>query len=389
MYSIPLSVPSINGNEWKYVKECLDTEWVSSAGKYVDLFEQKIAEYTGANYAIACVNGTSALQVSLRLAGVKPGDEVIIPSLTFIAPVNAIAYIGADPLFMDSDKYYNIDVEKTILFIENETIIQDGLTYNKVTNNRISAIVPVHVWGNAAWLDELVSLCKKRNIAIVEDASESLGTFYTTGIYKGMHTGTIGEIGCLSFNGNKIITTGGGGMILTDEKKLADKAKYLTTQAKDDPIRYIHDEIGYNFRLTNIQSALGVAQLENLSTYLYQKEKNHLFYKEHINNIDGLKLVPVPKYADNNHWLNIIQIDRKIYGMNRDSLMDKLEQEGLQARPVWRLNHLQKPYNNFETYNIENALMLVENSLCIPSGPQLTDTELERVVTCLNNREQR
>ena len=172
-------------------------------------------------------------------------------------------------------------------------------------------------------------------------------------------------------------------MILTDKKKLAAKAKYLTTQAKDDPIRYIHDEIGYNFRLTNIQSALGVAQLENLSTYLYQKEKNHLFYKEHINNIDGLKIVPVPEYANNNHWLNIIKIDTNIYGMNRDSLMDKLEQEGLQTRPVWQLNHLQKPYNNFETYNIENALMLVENSLCIPSGSQLTDTELKRIVTCL------
>ena len=386
---IPLSVPSLKGKEWEYVKECIDTEWVSSAGKYVELFEKKIAEYTGSQFAVACINGTSALQVSLRLVGVQSGDEVIIPSLTFIAPVNSVVYNNATPIFMDSDPYYNLDIEKTISFIENKTIYKDGSTFNRLTNNKISAIVPVHVWGNAALLDELVPFCEERNIAVVEDASESLGTCYTSGIYSRMHTGTIGKMGCISFNGNKIITTGGGGMILTNDEQLADKARYLTTQAKDDPVRYIHHEIGYNFRLTNIQSALGVAQLENLSTYLCRKAEIYFFYQEHINNIDGLKLVPVPKYADNNHWLNIIQIDRKIYGMNRDSLMDKLEQAGLQARPVWQLNHLQKPYNNFETYNIENALMLVENSLCIPSGPQLTDTELERVVTCLNNREQR
>ena len=258
---IPLSVPSIKGNEWEYVKECLDTEWVSSAGKYVDLFEQKIAEYTGSKYAIACMNGTAAIQVSLRLAGVEPGDEVIVPTLTFIAPVNAIAYNGASPIFMDADKYYNIDAEKTIEFIKNETVFKNGFTYNKKTNNKITAIIPVHVWGNACWLDELIELCNKQNIAIVEDACESLGTFYNAGKYKGKHTGTFGKLGCLSFNGNKIITAGGGGMILTDDESLSEKAKYLSTQAKDDPVRYVHDEIGYNFRLTNIQAALGVAQL--------------------------------------------------------------------------------------------------------------------------------
>ena len=270
---MPLCVPTLKGNEWKYVKECIDTEWVSSAGKYVDLFEQNISEYTGSKYAVSCVNGTFAIQVSLRLAGVLPGDEVIVPTLTFIAPINAIAYNNASPVFMNADNFYNLDAGKTISFINNETVFKDGVTYNKSTNVKVAALLPVHVWGNACWLDELTELCRERNIAIVEDASESLGTFYKEGKYKGKHTGTIGKLGCISFNGNKILTTGGGGMILTDDEKLAEKAKYLTTQAKDDPIRYVHDEIGYNFRLTNIQAALGVAQLEQLPAILKRKKE--------------------------------------------------------------------------------------------------------------------
>lgn len=197
MYKIPLSVPSLNGNELQYVKECIETEWVSSAGKYVDLFEKKIAEYTVTKFAVACVNGTSALQVSLRLAGVQPGDEVIVPTLTFIAPVNAITYLGGTPVFMDADEYYNLNAEKTIEFIKNETVFKNGFTYNKKTNNKIVAIIPVHVWGNACWLDELIELCNKQNIVIVEDACESLGTFYNGGKFKGKHTGTIGKLGCL------------------------------------------------------------------------------------------------------------------------------------------------------------------------------------------------
>ena len=226
---IPLSVPSLKGNEWNYIKECLDMEWVSSAGKYVEQFEKKISEYTGSRYAIACVNGTSALQLSLRLANVEPGDEVIVPTLTFIAPVNAVSYNGANPVFMDADRNYNLDAEKTIKFIHTETIFRDGNTYNRSTNKRITAIVLVHVWGNAAWLDELVPFCQERNITVLEDAAESMGTFYNYGKYKGRHTGTIGRLGCLSFNGNKIVTAGGGGMILTNDEALAEKARYLTT----------------------------------------------------------------------------------------------------------------------------------------------------------------
>ena len=246
---IPLCVPSLKGNELKYVKECIDTEWVSSAGLYVEKFELAVAKYTNTKFAIACINGTSALQVSLRIAGVKPNDEVIAPTLTFIAPINAIMYNHANPIFMDSDRYYNLHADKVISFIKNETFYKNGFSYNKSTDKRVSAILPVHVWGNACFLDDLVLLCNERNISIIEDASESLGTYYKEGNYIGKHTGTIGTLGCISFNGNKIITSGGGGIILTDDEKLAAKARYLTTQAKDDPVRYRHDEIGYNFRL--------------------------------------------------------------------------------------------------------------------------------------------
>ncbi|MBT6470734.1 MAG: LegC family aminotransferase [Candidatus Marinimicrobia bacterium] len=384
MSKIPLSVPSLNGNELQYVKECIDTEWVSSAGKYVDLFEQKIAEYTGSKYVIACVNGTAAIQVSLRLAGVGAGDEVIVSTLTFIASVNAITYNNATPIFMDADKYYNIDAEKTIEFIKNETVFKNGITYNKKTNNKIAAIIPVHVWGNACWLDELVELCNKQNIAIVEDAAESLGTFYNAGKYKGKHAGTIGKLGCLSFNGNKIITTGGGGMILTDVKTLEEKAKYLSTQAKDDPIRYIHDEVGYNFRLTNIQAALGVAQLEQLPAILKRKKEIYDFYQSKIENIEGLSLSKVPDYADNNHWLNLLKIDSKVYNQDREVLMKRLEGNGIQTRPVWKLNHEQKPYKDYQHFKVEKAKELVKNSLCLPSSSNLSNENLNKIVSALN-----
>ena len=380
MYKIPLSVPSLNGKELQYVKECIDTEWVSSAGKYVDLFEQKIAKYTGSKYAVACVNGTAALQVSLRLAGVEPDDEVIVSTLTFIASVNAITYNNAKPIFMDADKYYNIDIEKTIEFINNQTVYKNGFTYNKKTNNKITAIIPVHIWGNACWLDPLIELCNERNISIVEDAAESMGTFYINGEHSSKHTGTIGLLGCLSFNGNKIITTGGGGIILTDDEALAEKAKYLTNQAKDDSIRYVHDEIGYNVRLTNIQAAWGVAQLEQLPEILKRKKQIYHFYQSELEGVDGLSISKTPDYANNNHWMNLLQIDKKVYNEDREELMKRLERNGIQTRPVWRLNHEQKPYKDCQYYKIERAFSLVEKSLCLPSSMNLNFSSIKIII---------
>lgn len=381
---IPLSVPSIQGNEWKYIKECLDTEWVSSAGKYVDLFEKKIAEFTGSQYAIACVNGTAALHISLILAGIKPGDEVVVPTLTFISPINAIRYCNAHPIFMDADNFYNIDAEKIIDFINKENIFKDGNTYNKYTQKCFRAIIPVHIFGNAVCLDDLYEICKERNIKIIEDATESLGTKYIKGKFSGKHTGTIGELGCLSFNGNKIITTGGGGMILTDNKDYAEKAKYLTTQAKDDTVRYIHNEIGYNYRLTNIQAALGVAQLEQLPEFIEIKKRNFNKYKKKINKIPGLHLAETPDYAENNHWMYELQIDKDKYGKDREKLMQYFSEKGIQTRPVWYLNHLQKPYKGYQNYKIEKAVELWENTLNIPCSVNLTNESIYKVLENLN-----
>lgn len=380
---IPLSVPAIKGNEWQYVKECLDTGWVSSVGTYVEKFEQGICAYTGARYAVACVNGTSALQVSLRIVGVQPEDEVIVPTLTFIAPVNAARYLGAQPIFMDCDDYYNIDVAKTIEFIERETCYTQGYTFNKQTNRRISALIPVHVFGNAVALEALTRLCRERNIKIVEDATESLGTWYTEGIFARKHTGTLGDIGCFSFNGNKIITTGGGGMIVTDNREYAEKAKYLTTQAKDDGIRYVHHEVGYNYRLTNLQAAVGVAQLEQLPDYVKAKQRNYRAYKRGIDDIPGLRIAEIPAYADNNCWMYALQIDRTAYGMDREALMQRLGEQGIQTRPVWQLNHLQRPYHDCQRYRIEKAPDLLEQTLNIPCSVDITESQIGRVIEAL------
>ncbi len=378
-----MSIPNISGNEGKYVKECIDTEWVSSAGKYVNLFEEKISNYTKSKYAIACVNGTSALQVSLILGNIQSGDEIIMPTLTFIASVNSAAYNQLSPIFMDCDDYYNIDIEKTIEFINKETVFKNGFTINKTTKKKIAAIMPVHVWGNAALLKELVPICKDRNIIIVEDASESLGTFYSSKSNKKIHTGTVGDFGCISFNGNKIITTGGGGVILTKNKKLADRARYLTTQAKDDPVKYIHNNIGYNFRLTNVQAAIGVAQLEQLPHFLNKKKTIFNHYVDQINKIEGLGIAPVPSYSLNNHWMNVLQIEKDVYGKNSEELMLYLKKMGIETRPVWTLNHKQKPYKKFQKYNIDKANKLYKKSLCLPSSTNLKADDIQKIIECL------
>ena len=315
---IGLHEPLLAGNEWRYVKECLDSGWVSSAGEFVERFEKAVKDYTGASYAVACVNGSAALQVALRVAGVTADDEVIVPSLTFIAPVNAIHFNGANPVFMDVDEYYNIDVDKTAEFLKTHTVLREDGCWNRQSCRKIVAILPVHIFGNAVRLEPLLELCEKFHLTLIEDAAESLGTVYTEGPLKGRHTGTIGKLGCLSFNGNKIITAAGGGMILTDDQELAEKALYLTTQAKDDPVRYVHHELGYNFRLTNLQAALGMAQLEQLRAFLKYKRKIFNQYETTLNNIDGLTLASVPDYAENNHWLNLLQGDTDIYDDDRE-----------------------------------------------------------------------
>src|SRR6476619_7426048 len=265
--TIPLSVPELGGNEWLYVKECLDTNWVSSAGPFVDRFERMVAAVSGDRFAVATASGTAALHLALLVAGIESDDEVIVSSLTFVAPVNAIRYVGAWPVFIDAEpNHWQMDPQKVADFLTNQCIWANGQLRNKSTGRRVKAILPVHILGHPCDMDPIVQIARKFELVVIEDATEALGARY-----KSRPVGKPGDVACFSFNGNKIITTGGGGMIVTDNERWAEKAKYLSTQAKDDPIEYIHDEIGYNYRLTNIQAALGVAQIELLDKHIAAK----------------------------------------------------------------------------------------------------------------------
>ena len=378
---IPLSEPNFIGNELKYLKKCIQSGMISSVGNYVNLFEKKIIKLTGSKYAVACINGTSALQICLKLCGVKKNHEVIVPTISFVASVNAIKYNLADPVFMDVDNFFNIDENKTIEFLNNNTFQKNNYCFNSRTNRRISAIIIVHMYGNAASISRLALVCKKKNIKIVEDAAESLGTKYKFGKLKGKHTGTIGEMGAISFNGNKIITSGGGGMILTNKKNLMKKAKYYTTQDKDDVTNYIHNEIGYNFRLSNLHSAVGLAQLEKFKLIMNKKKKIHNNYKNLIE-----KKIPntgsiydTPNYSINNFWLNILRTKNK----DHKKIISYLKEKKIVARPIWYPNHLQKMYNKCERYRITNAQKLLKQSVCLPSSWNLKNTQIKQIIKCI------
>ena len=380
---INLSEPSFLKEELNNLKDCIKSGWVTS-GNYIKKFEKSISKYVGSRHAIACINATSALQVSLRLVGVKQGHEVIVPSLTFIAPINAISYNGASPIFMDSDEFYNLDEVKTIEFIENNTFFKNNSTYNLKTKKKISAIIIVHVFGNAPNIKILSKICNKKNIKIIEDASESLGTFYKSKNNKKIHVGTNGKISCISFNGNKIITSGGGGMIITNNDYLAKKARYLISQAKDDSLSYVHNSVGYNYKMSNLHAAIGVAQLKRINLILNKKRKINAFYKDHIKNILGLKIAKTPDYAFNNNWLNILQVNVKDYKKDKKNIIKKFHLNQIDTRPVWKLNHLQKPYISSQKYKINNALKLHKISICLPSSPNLTNKELLKIIACLD-----
>jgi len=377
---IPLSEPNFLGNEKKYLNDCIDSGWVSSAGSYVDKFEESIARYTGAKNAISIVNGTSAIQLALKVAGVRQGHEVIAPTLTFIAPINAISYLGAKPVFIDSDPCFNLDIEKTIDFLKTKVQYKNGQNINKDTGKIVKAILPVHIFGTPIDLTQLVQICSERNIKVVEDASESLGSFVGS---KKIHSGTMGEMGCISFNGNKILTCGGGGMILTNSDEYSRQAKYLSTQAKDDPFNFLHHEIGFNFRLTNIQAAIGLAQLERIEEIKRKKDKIHKFYQELFSNKKDIDLISPYQNTESNYWLNIIKFPNQEL---QKVAIKKFISEEIEVRPIWHLNHLQMPYRDSYTYKIENAPVQVATSLCLPSSSGLTDEQLfrvEKVITAL------
>jgi perosamine synthetase len=372
---IPLCTPAIRGNEWKYVKECLDTTWVSSVGAYVEKFERAVADVVGSKYAVATSSGTAALHVALLIAGIQPDDEVLVSTLTFIAPANAIRYVGAWPVFVDADPaYWQMDPEKVRDFLENQCDWRDGALFNRQTRRRVRGILPVHILGHPVDLDPILELARKYELKMVEDATESLGAKY-----KNKNAGQLGDVACFSFNGNKLITTGGGGMIVTDNELWAHRAKHLTTQAKDDPIEYVHTEIGFNYRLTNLQAAVGVAQLEKLDEYLKAKRMIAKRYAAGLSDIPGLRLMQEAQWSRSTFWMYTVLVNEAEFGMNSRQLMRELESGRIQTRPLWQPLHLSPAHAGIAT-NCPVAEMLNRNALSLPSSVGLSLADQETVI---------
>lgn len=380
---IPLSVPNFKGNELKYVSETINTEWVSTGGTFISDFENKITKYVNSNGAVACQSGTAGLHIALMLCNVTKDNEVIVPALTFIAAVNPVRYIGAEPVFMDCDTSLTMDVVKLKEFCDNKCNFLDGKLINKLTKKHIKAIVIVHIFGNMADMEAIIKIAEQYNLKVVEDATEALGTYYTQGIYKGRFAGTIGDVGVYSFNGNKIITTGGGGMIVSNNEETLKEAKHLTTQAKIDEVYYTHDAVGYNYRMSNVQAALGLAQLEQLETFINIKKFNYDLYKQKLSKVTGLEILNFREGIRSNCWFYSLLCDRKVYGMNKDKLIKHLLNKNIQSRPIWGLINEQKPYLNNQSYKIEKAKYYVDNIVNIPCSTNLNAEEVEYIVNCL------
>jgi perosamine synthetase len=382
--SIPLSVPNLKGNELKYVTHAVETEWVSTAGPYVNEFEEKIAEYVNTKGAVSCQNGTSGLHIALQVCDVTREDEVIVPTLTFIAAVNPVKYIGAEPIFMDCDDSLTIDADKLLEFCQIECRFIDGKLINNRTKKHIKALIVVHVFGNMADMVKIMEIAREFNLKVIEDATEALGTHYIEGKYQGKYAGNIGDIGVYSFNGNKIITTGGGGMIVSNDEELLKRAKHLTTQAKSDELYYTHDEIGYNYRMTNLQAALGLAQLEQIEVFIKIKKENYFLYKESIKDIEGLTILDFKGDISPNYWFYALYCDEK-YPLNRNEIIKYLASKKIQSRPIWGLISEQKPYIGSQTYKIEKAKSYLEHVVNISCSSNLSREDVMYVVDCLNN----
>ncbi len=366
-----LSGPNIAGNEWKYVKECLDTGWVSSVGSYVTKFENMVAEFAGCKYGVATSSGTTALHISLMLAGVKQGDYVIAPNVTFIASINSIKYTGADPILMDVDpETWQMDLDLLEEFLENETDQKNGELFYIKDGRTVRCIMPVHVLGNMCDMDRLMLLASKYNLPVVEDATESLGSYY-----KGRHTGGFGLMGCFSFNGNKIITTGGGGVIVTDDEELAKKAKHLTTQAKSDPFEYIHDEVGYNYRLVNVLAAMGVGQMELLPSFIGRKKEVNDFYRHGLSGIGDITFQEIKPEVNCNMWLFTFRTEKQ------KEVLKVLNDSQMQSRPFWvPMNQLRMFKEDVYYAKNDRSDYIYRRCLSIPCSTNITDEELAGVV---------
>lgn len=374
MKFIPLSIPNFEGNERKYVDDAVDQGWVSTGGAYITKLEQAMAEFIHTENVAACQSGTSALHLSLVEAGVKPGDVVIVPPLTFIAAVNPVKYQFAIPVFIDCDDSFCLDPVKLREFCENECQFDGKRLIYK--DKHVKALIVVHVFGNMADMVSILEIAHKYNIKVIEDATEALGTKYTDGPLSGKFAGTIGDFGCYSFNGNKIITTGGGGAVTANDSMAVDHIRYLSTQAKDDSHYYIHNEVGYNYRMTNIQAALGVAQMEELPEFIRRKQVNYETYK---NLFDGFELGKIKSFrerTDSNKWFYSLEINRDKIKATMREIITALQAKGIETRAIWGLINEQIPYFGEDTYKLEKAPYYAARILNFPSSTQITNKEI-------------
>ena len=363
--TVPLHAPLFIGNEKKYLEECIDTTFVSSVGQFVDRFEADMAAYTGARRAVVCVSGTNALHMAMMLVGVERDDEVLTQALTFIATCNAISYIGAHPVFIDVDMdTLGLSPKAVKDWLIKNAEVKNGVCYNKHTGRRVKACVPMHTFGHPVKIDELVSVCEEWHLELVEDAAESIGS-----LYKGRHTGTFGKVGAISFNGNKTITTGGGGMLLFQDEELGKLAKHLTTQAKV-PHRwaFVHDHIGYNYRMPNINAALGCAQLENIDRYVASKRETAAIYADFFKNIPDITFFTEPADCRSNYWLNVVMLKDKAA---QQEFLEYTNDHGVMTRPVWELMNRLEMFKHCETDGLKNTQWLADRIVNIPSSVRL------------------
>ena len=377
--NIPLSVPEISGNEWSYVKDCIDTNWVSSAGSYVDKFENMVADYIGVRYAVATSSGTAALHLALLCADVGPEDEVVMPSMTFIAPANAVRYVGAYPVFIDSESnYWQMDVEILRDFIENHCVISsDGLTNSK-TGRKVKAILPVHILGHPVDMDPLLEIANKYGITVIEDATESLGASYRT-----KKIGSIGKSSCFSFNGNKLMTTGGGGMLVTDDLETASLARHLSTQAKDDEFEYKHSHVGYNYRLTNIAAAMGCAQMEKINELIAAKISIARHYEDCLSGVSAITLMPEADWVQSVFWMYTILVNDDGLGLRSRHIMKELSHHGIQTRPLWEPMHMSDVHKNCDNIGGVNSENLYRHAISLPCSVGLPKSDQDIVISNL------
>lgn len=379
---IPLSVPNIKGNEIKYVTGALRDEWVSTGGARIEEFEQKIAEYVKVPGAVACQSGTAGLHLALHYLGVSQDDMVIVPTLTFIAAVNPVMYEKAEPVFMDCDDSLCMDPVKLRRFLEEECSFDGSKVIFKKTGKAVRAIVVVHVFGNMADMEQIMQIAEKYKLPVIEDATEALGTYYTDGRYKGKYAGTIGTVGVYSFNGNKIITTGGGGMVVSNDMELLRRIRYLSTQAKDDTVNFIHNEVGYNYRMTNLQAAMGVAQLELLEEFIETKEKNYNHYKEGLEKLPNVSLLHFREGIRTNYWFYSVLLGEQY---DRQKVIDGFTDHRIQTRPIWGLISEQMPYRGYHKYLLDRAHYYYDRVVNVPCSTNLSGDDVDRVLDVLKS----